>query len=207
MGPRMLGTLSGVPLTIRFPDPEYAEVFQAYVNYIEDLAGSIGGRYGLQASLVQGVHDAVAAHPPVHRIQRRNIDQSAYAAWQKAIRKSWGQLRRIHREVADPDEFDEEANATLPVQAYYAVYHAVLALTIASRQPTPRDHAAALKVVGQEVMRGRLPYPWDIACTGCPQLGSHQFHGFASSPDGVHVLARPDPATTDDRVAMFLRTT
>jgi len=46
-----------VPLTLRFPDCEYAEAFQAYVNYVEDLAGSIGGRRGFEASLVRGVHD------------------------------------------------------------------------------------------------------------------------------------------------------
>gem|GEM_PF-3187650 len=34
-------------MEIRFPDPEFAETFRAYVNYFEDLAGTIGGLYGL----------------------------------------------------------------------------------------------------------------------------------------------------------------
>jgi hypothetical protein len=211
---RTLGTVATVPLriglsaiTIRFPDPEFAEAFQAYVNYFEDLAGSIGGLYGMTSSLAEGVHTSVASGRAMARIQRRQLDDDTWAAWQKVMRKAWGTLRRIHLEVADPDYFDEEANAWLPTQAYYAVYHCVIAFALASGQTIPKDHAAALKLVGQEVRRSRLPYPWNVACTGCPQLGTHEFHGFAGPVDSVHVLSRPDPMTAEDRIAMFLRTT
>jgi len=192
---------------IRFPDPEYAEAFRAYVNYFEDLAGNIGGLYGLAPSLAAGVHDAIESHPPTWRIQRRRLGSDQTKSMEVAFRKSWSTLRRLDLEIEDPDVFDEEANAWLPSQAYYAVFHAVLGFAVASGQQVPRDHAATLKLAGKEVLRGALPAPWDSWCEGCPQNGTHKFGGINPSGQPVHVLSSPDPWTSDDRLAMFLRTT
>jgi hypothetical protein len=191
---------------IRFPDPEYAEAFRAYVNYFEDLAGTIGGLY-LGTSLASGVHDGVFAHPATARIQRRRLTAAEDAAMIKAFQKSWATLRRLDREVEDPDFYDEEANAWLPSQAYYAAYHAILGLAIGSGQTVPRDHAAALKLAGQLVVRGALPAPWNAWCDGCPQTGTCTYGGSARDDPDVHVLSNPDPDTSDGRLAMFLRTT
>jgi hypothetical protein len=194
-------------IKITFADPEFEAAFRAYVNYFQDLAGSIGGLYGWKESLVAGVHQATAEHPPVRRVQRRHLNPAQNQALEKALRKSWGSLRRAHRELDDPEQYDEEANAWLPVQSYYATYHAILALAIASGQPVPRDHASALKLIGKDVKRGLLPYPWSVYCEGCPQTGSHVFGGVRPSGADVHVLSRPDLSTSEDRLAMFLRTT
>lgn len=197
----------GGNVTIGFPDPEYAEPFRAYLNYFEDLAGTIGGLYGLTESLASGVHDAVEAQPSTGRIQRRVLDASRSTHIERAFRKSWGTLRRLDLEVEDPEFFDEEANAWIPAQAYYAVYHAILGFAAASAQLVPRDHAATLRLAGKEVVRGALPAPWDAWCDGCPHTGSHRFGGLFPSGDAVHVLSSPDPWTSDDRLAMLLRTT
>jgi hypothetical protein len=193
-------------MLIRFPDPEYEAAFRAYLNYFEDLAGSIGGRYGFAPSLAIGVHDAIAAHPPVRRVQRRRPSAAETKAMEAAFRKSWSALRRIDREVEDPTTYDEEANAWLPMQAYYSVFHAIIGFAVASGQPVPRDHASALKLAGKEVTRGSLPQPWDAWCGGCPQTGQTQFGG-VNLTGPVHVLSTPDPWTSEDRLAMFLRTT
>lgn len=202
-----LPTRSLVPVLIRFPDPEYEAAFRAYVNYFEDLAGSIGGTYGLAPSLAAGVHDAVALHPPVQRVQRRRLAGNELSALDAAFRKSWAALRRVAREVEDPAVYDEEANAWLPMQIYYAVFHGIIALAVASGQPVPHDHAAALKLAGKEVRRGLFPAPWDAWCDGCPQLGTTGFGGVSPTGQPVHVLSTPDPWTSEDRLAMFLRTT
>ncbi len=195
-------------MEIRFPDPEFAESFRAYVNYFEDLAGTIGGLYGFSVSLAEGVHDGVADHPATWRVQRRSVNDDRAGLADRAFRKAWGTLRRLDREVEDPDVFDEEANAWIPAQSYYAVYHAILGYSVASGQAVPRDHAAALKLAGKEVTRGLLPAPWDGWCSGCPQAGSVEFGGaLMPSPDPVHVLSAPDPWSSEDRLAMFLRTT
>lgn len=191
----------------RGADPDFAEAFTAYVNYLEDLAGSIGGRYGLSGPLAAGVHTAVLAEPSVTRINRRTLDKRSAGELEKHLRKSWGQLRRAHREVDHSSDFDEEANALLPVMSHYSVYDAVVALTVASNQPVPRDHAGALKVIGKEVGRRLFPYPWNVSCSGCPQTGSHLFAGFEVDPLPVHVLGAPDPWSSEHRLAMWLRTT
>lgn len=204
----MLHRRTLVLVLIRFPDPEYAEAFRAYVNYFEDLAGAIEGRYGFAApSLAAGVQDAVAAHPPTSRVQRRRLTAPNAKALDAAFRKSWSALRRIDREVEDPTTYDEEANAWLPMQAYYATFWAIIAYAVASGQPVPKDHAAALKLAGKEVVRGLLPPPWDAWCDGCPQLGTCSFGGINPSGQLVHVLSTPDPWSSEDRLAMFLRTT
>jgi len=120
--------------------------------------------------------------------------------------KSWANLRRLRREVDDIDTFDEDTNAWLPVQAYYAVYDAVRSLAIASTQHVPRDHRKALNLASKAVLRGLLPYPWNMYCDGCPQTGSHSFPT-PGKPGSVHVLSNPDPDSAVDRLAMFLRTT
>ena len=194
-------------MPIRFADPEFEANFQAYLNYLEDLAGVIAGHYGLGESLVSGVHDGVLTHPPLRRIQRRRLGSKEAEALHAALRKAWGDLRRIQREVDDQGEYDEEANAWLPAQAYYSVYHAVLALAVSTGQPVPRDHAAALRLIGQEIRRGGFPFPWSAYCEGCPQTGTHLFGGLRPSGAEVHVLSSPDPSTSADRLAMFLRTT
>jgi hypothetical protein len=192
-------------IELRFPDPEYAEAFTAYRNYFEDLAGYVGGNYGLAESLAAGVHAAVFESEQVQKINRSTLTPERRAALDRALRKSWGALRRADREVEAEDVFDEEANAWLPVMAYYALYHALVAFAVASNQPIPHDHSAALKLAGQSVVR-RLPYPWSAECRGGPDDYS-TWRGLPDEPARVHALSRPDPTTSVDRLAMFLRTT
>jgi len=192
-----------------FADPEYEASFRAYSNYFADLAGAIGGLYGWEESLIAGVHAGVAAHPPISKIQRRPLDARRRAGLQKALNKSWGHLHRGWRELEDPDDFDAEVNALLPNQAYYAVYHAVRAYAMASHQEARLEHRAMLNLIAKDAAtRELLPYPWSVACIGCPHVDDPpQWSGLERPPEDVHVLARPDPDTSSDRLAMFLRTT
>ena len=187
-------------------DPEFAEGFRAYANYFEDLAEEIRRRYGSE-SVVGGVGAATRALPPLTKIQRRSLSSSERDHLELSLRKSWGTLRRLDREISDDDEYDEEVNAWIPIQAYYATYHAIFALAIASNQNHPNNHAAALKQASGYVIRGVLPAPWNAYCTGCPQTGSEQYCHLNLRESGVNVLSSPRPESSDDRLAMFLRTT
>ncbi|MFN2556634.1 MAG: hypothetical protein ABR592_07135, partial [Nitriliruptorales bacterium] len=198
-------TLTMSPFNLNFPDPDYAEIFSAYRNYFENLAGWIGGNYGWAETLTEGVHDAVLLHPGAAKVNRRTLGQDRLAEVDKALRHAWGDLRRSYREIED-DEFDEEANAWLPAQVYYATYHAARAYGFASGQQVPNTHQGVLKMVGKTVERGLLPYSWSVSCSGCPQTVAVSFSGFGHVED-VHVLSRPDPNTSESRLAMFLRTT
>lgn len=193
-------------VVIRFPDPEYAEAFRAYSNYVVDIASAVGGHYGWGSSLVEGVIEGVGLHASGFGIQRRRLSAAELKSLESALRRAWADLRRLKREVDEFESFDEDSNAWLPVQAYYAVYKATLAYAVASGQAVPRDHRSALNLASKEVVRGLLPYPWSAHCLGCPQTDSHSFGGVAAvSP--VHVLSSLDPNLTSDRLAMFLRTT
>lgn len=193
---------------IIFPsaDPEFAEAFRVYRNYVEDLAGCIGGEFGLASSLVVGVHDAVLAHPAVARVNRRTLTGDGRQLVENGLRKAWSHVHRVAAEVDDGPSFDEEANAWLPVMAYYAVYHAVLAYAAASGQRVPRDHRFGLNLIAKDIKRGMLPYPWSAYCEAGPGR-STTFGGFPTSPGTVHALSNPDPSTTEARLGMFLRTT
>ncbi|MGH2653139.1 MAG: hypothetical protein ACRDHV_02160 [Actinomycetota bacterium] len=194
-------------MLIQFADPEFEANFRAYLNYLEDLAGVVGGPYGIGESLIGGIHGGVLRQPPVHRIRGRRLSSKEDQALSGYLRKAWGDLRRMHREVEDSELYEEEANAWLPAQAYYGVYNAALALAVASGGTVPGNHAAALRMLGDHVRRGLLPFPWSAYCQGCPQTGSHLFGGLRPSGADVHVLSSPDPETSEDRLAMFLRTT
>lgn len=192
--------------TLHFPDAEFEQTFRAYSNYLQDLAGLIAGEHGFGASLAAGVAASVAQAPGIGRVRRRRLSPEEMRALDAALRKAWQNLRRVAREVEDAGDFDEEANAWLPAQAYYGVYHAILAFAIASGQRAPRNHRAALSMIADEAQRGRLPFPWSLCCTGCPQTGTQAFSG-SVAPGAVHVLSSPSTETAEDRFAMFLRTT
>lgn len=184
---------------------EHVEPFRAYSNYFEDLAGVIGGRYGIAPTLAEGVIAAAGLHPALHAVQRRPLSRSAEREFQDLMRKGWGFLRRAQREVEDPDFFDEEANAYLPYFVYYATYHCGRAFAVASRQAVRREHAALLRTLSSVVTRGLMPYPWSAWCGGCPQTLEHHYGDVSAG--GVHVLERPAYETSGERLAMLLRTT
>ncbi|MGI8729293.1 MAG: hypothetical protein ACR2LK_04785 [Solirubrobacteraceae bacterium] len=189
------------------PHPAFAEPFRAYANYLEVIAEYIGRRFGRGAALLDGVHAAVLAHPPLHRVQRRPLQPGAAADFEAGLRKGWGFLRRVQREVSDELFFDEEANALLPYSTWYAVHHVGRAFAAAARQTVPRDHLALLHALGRTaVTRGLFPLPWAAWCGGCPQTGTHAFGGL-ESVGAIHVLSRPTPDSFEDRLALVLRTT
>jgi hypothetical protein len=174
------------------PDPEFEKPFTVYANYLEDLAGLIAGHLGWSDSLVEGVYSAVMLNPGVRKIQRRGLGARDAALLERCLRKAWGNLRRVCREIEDEFIFDEEANAWIPAQSYYSVYHAALGVAVASGQDTPRDHTASLRQIADQVSRGRLPFPWNVFAKRCPQLGECQFHGLRKS-GVVHPLSAQIP--------------
>jgi hypothetical protein len=190
---------------IHFPDPEFDKGFRVYSNYLEDLAGVIGGGYGLECSLVDGVRQAMRNHPPLSVVQRRAAVAASAAEIEGALRKAWSMGGRVAKEV-EADEFDSEANAWLPEQAYYAVHHGMRAVVLATTGSAPKEHRRILNVISREVVGRRVVFPWDTYCTGCPQLGTEQFTGVGATGD-IQVLSAPDPDTAEERIAKLLATT
>jgi hypothetical protein len=188
-------------------DVEWTRSFDGYVCYFEDLAGWIGGTYGLDESVAAGVHAAVLGSPAVARISRRPPDADRALDLQDALTRSWSHLHRAHGEVADPEVFDVDANAFLPTIALYSVTGAVEALAIAMHEDPPAGGADFLDVVRPLAATGVFPGPWGATCSGCPQTGTSTFDGLPHAPRPVGVHDHPDPSSSTDRLAMFLRTT
>lgn len=189
------------------PHPAFEKSFRAYSNYLVELAAFLERGFGSGPAVPAGVHAAVIANPATHRIQRHPLQTSAAADFHAGLRKGWGFLRRVQREVEEPDFFDEEANALLPYSSWYAVHHVGRAFAAASRQTVPHNHLALMHDLARTVVtRGLLPLPWGAWCEGCPQLGSHRFRGIEQVKT-VHVLSAPDATIAKNRLAMLLRTT
>lgn len=191
------------------PHPAFEQHFQAYCNYLRALAGDIQERYGAGApARLSGVHAGVLAHPAVHRVQRRKLPEADYAELETALRKGWAFLRRVHHEIADPDLYDEEANALLPYSAWYAVHHVGRAFAIAARHAPATDHTGLLHDLGRTVvLRGLLPAPWHMWCEGCPQTKAALIKGTTVGPRAVHVLSRPSSESIEARIGLLLKTT
>jgi len=95
------------------PDPEFEHTFRAYANYLEDLAGVIGGHHGMAESVVEGVYRSMELHPALQRVHRRPLEPARRLALESALRKAWGHLRRLQGELNDPG-FDGEAMPGCP---------------------------------------------------------------------------------------------
>lgn len=192
-------------IEIEFADPEFEKSFRVYANYLQDVAGVIGGRYGLEESLVSGVQVAMRAHPALRGVSKRTLDPRAASQLDRTLQKAWSMAGRVGREVESSD-YDEEANAWLPEQAYYAVHHGMRAVVMAATGAAPKEHRKILNVISREVVDGRLIFPWSAYCEGSPQTGTERFTGVAGT-GAIEVLSSPDSETSEERIAKLLKTT
>jgi len=182
--------------------------FQVLKNYmcasaycVEQTHGSLdpGSLLSVQRSL-----------PAYRRIQRRALTDEG--ALRQALILSWAS--RLQLGLAswiDQDDVIAYANAWSPVHAYYCVYGAVRAWSVAQGQPL-NDHAAALRTISQAAAeRGTLPVPWSVACVGSPHVDEPV--GFTGLPPGVafdnrvQLLGNADPALAWLRFLKLLETT
>lgn len=177
--------------------------FLAYLHYLEDVAGVLAGRYGTG---VEGVYQTMVLHPPVRALVAWDASPSALGGVAGDLASAWDALAIVDNAVR-PESYDRQANAVVPEAAARAVVAAARALAAALDQRRPQTDAEALGFLGDLVEDELLPYPWSAFCLGCPQLGSAEWGGSVLPGDPVAVFTRPDPSTSDARLAMLLRTT
>ena len=148
--------------------------------------------------------------PAYNRIQRRPLQD--HTALRQALILSWASRLQLGlAELADQDAVIAYANAWAPVHAYYAVYGAVRAWSVAQGQPL-NDHAAALKTISQAAaVRRTLPQPWCVGCVGSPHVDRPV--GFVGLPagavfdNGVQLLGNANPDLAWPRFLKILETT
>jgi hypothetical protein len=185
----------------RIPVRAQEASFVAYLHYLEDLVGVIGGHYGLAGSLVLGLYQAAGGRP-----QDQSWAGGELAGVQAELAGAWRNVVRLEQLTAR-GMYDRQVNGVAPRLAFSAVTNAVRALAAAEGERLSDDPGDALDYAGGRISEGLLPHPWSAHCTGCPQLGTGAFDGVAAAPEGLNLFAGPDPSTSGGRLAMLLRTT
>ena len=186
-----------VGLADYFAEHREAEpAFTAYRNYVEDLERTIALDYGEVDQRHLAIVAATRALPAVSKMSKRTLTPEELADVRKCLERAWGMLRAMWVPL-DLGEFITEFNATIPITAYYAAYHAVLATMAATSHRGNDSHRTTLNDASSLVGRQLLPWPWSATCEGCPQLGEEVFNGFPHAVDEVH----PFQSLSDDDLA------
>ena len=197
----MLGDNGDVP--IRLLSFAAQTSFVAYLHYLEDIAGVIGGLYGRG---VAGIYQSMRLHPPVRALPPRRVSPQDMARVAGHLATAWTKLSVIDSAV-DPRTFDRQANAVVPLLAVEALTATAQALAAALGTDEPVHTEEALAFLGDFVSEEILPYPWSAFCVGCPQTGSTLWGGSVLAGATVSVFQIPSAGTSDARLAMLLRTT
>jgi hypothetical protein len=177
--------------------------FVAYLHYLEDIAGVIGGLYGRG---VAGVYQSMQLHPPLRALPPRAVPPQDLGRLAGHLAAAWTALSAIDNAI-EPETFDRQANAVVPMLAVQALTSATRALAAALGTDEPQDTEQALAFLGDFVTEEILPYPWSAFCVGCPQTGSTLWGGSVLPGETVSVFQLPSAGTSDARLAMLLRTT
>lgn len=185
-------------------DSEYAPAFAAYRNYVAGISRLVEIEFGTDVDWLSSLVTVARDLRAVRTMDRRSRDEVLLEI-EASLQRAWGLLRALR--VADLDPFIPEFNATIPTNAYYAVYHALRAAKLALDGVAFTDHRPALNWAAQVVKRELLPWPWSARCGGCTSIGEAVFGGFPTAPVQVHPLATVGDLELPDRFGGLLRTT
>ena len=190
--------------------PEEFFSFETYKNYLQSLKLYVTRRYGIPpacfaamkaTSTCQGILSG--KHPGLPPgIKTDDIKKLLFNAWNT-------ELVLVLPATISPD-FVKYANHWSPVQAYYAVYLALQAYFRSSLEQTPKDHAATMNCVAEQIRSHNLFPPfWNVICEGAP---TPQGAKYTDLPAGI-TIKQINPLTTPaandfwDWYGMLLRTT
>jgi hypothetical protein len=195
----------------RSTDDEAEKVFTTYLHYLQQIAGIVSGHYGLGAALPTGLMRAIDQQPGIANLQQRNPTDEERSQIRRHLRIAWTRELRLQVLADQSRELLPDLLAGAPTDAYYAVYHAMLAFFSASSGPRITNHTAALRTIGNiAYQRNIFPEPWSVTCIGFPDTKRPQFMGLpsnASSVSQVHNLASPQPSEAWGSLCKALRTT
>lgn len=190
---------------------EAERTFTTYSNYLLHISNSIKGIYGMDDDLHFGLVQAMRAHQPVRKVQRRSLSTADESRVTQALRLSWAtesqlRLRGQHDPELLPDLLHGAAS-----EAYYAVYHSARAFFIAGGFSVQSNHASVLNQLSTVVAQRKLLLPpWSVYVAGGPTKNHFQTSGLPvciPKPSYVSNLARVAPDAVWDSLAKGLRTT
>jgi len=203
---------SGLPLVIRFPsDEEDARIkrFTVHRNYLGSIELFLAVLYGTGRDQAANLVTAQRALPAFQRIQRRAT------ADERELRRllgiSWASELQLRLANIGGDVFLRYSNAWTPVQAYYAVYMSIHAWLSTAGMGHIDDHTGTLRAAVRHLVEARLlPHPWDVNCSGSPELGERAIAGAPANANiDAHFenLSAPSLGDFYPRLAKMLETT
>jgi len=161
--------------------------------------------------LVPAVVAATAELEAVQRLRRHTGDEISEAAI-APTRRALGSVNALWA-LVDVASTDSMTVGLVPVAAYYAAYHGLVAAREAERGRL-KDHAAAGAHAAYMAGRGLLPAPFDLVAVGSGpttfkvRSGLGWVKPFAPTvPSGKHITEPSTDAIALDRVGQALMTT
>lgn len=185
-----------------FPTEEDAGAFRTYRNYLDAFSRVIEDALGTDLS---GLLKMMTK--PQFGNLRRPVSADPLVTH---LRSAWStELLMTSFRALDLGDVVRYANVWVPVQAYYAVFAALLAWQVASGSEAT-SHTAVLNAIGND-MRSRkwLPPAWVSVCLGCPQVDDYVFESVPNVADRTisNFEAPSDAESSWSLVAKCLGTT
>jgi hypothetical protein len=186
---------------IRLTDEEKHTIcFRIYLNYFNTISNFLDINKGNPKLLLEGI---------IKTRNFRNIKSTHckdITALGKYIRNTW--FTEIQTYIPlKLGNYISYSNHWLLVKTYYAIYHALRAYFIASRQDVGIGHKSNLHAMGEEIKRrpDLFPYPWKVICIGHPKNPEYLNIPSNISPKSVSPLSSNPPFWNS--YTMFLKTT
>lgn len=197
---------------IRFPsEEEDARIkrFTVHRYYLTSIALLVSALYGAGSEQPENLLFAQRRLPAFQRIQRREVTNEREL--RRLLGIAWASELQLRLASVGGEAFLRYSNAWTPVQAYYAVYMSIHAWLSTVGMGKIDDHTATLRTAVRHLVDARLlPHPWDVTCTGAPDLGERVIHGTPPEVDvdqHLELLAAPSLGDAYQRLAKMLETT
>lgn len=192
---------------IRMPTGSAEEMaFQTFRNYLEATCAWASDLHPHPDGLLAGVADAVKTRP--WRTQPAGTKALSGRAGQ-LLRNAWATEVLLNAPRTLGDDLVTFANLWTPVQAYYAVFNGITALSHVVTANPPHGHVRLLSWAATAAGSPQSPFvtPWTARVGGAP--GAWTYHDLGSGPinEKISNLVAPHVANAPSLLAMGLRTT
>jgi hypothetical protein len=181
----------------------HSNYFHAFHSITTITAGFTPFMFPTSRAILEGLHSRITQPTFYQRLKKRSTPDLDLL--RRIMRNAWGTefLLAATADLPD-DELFGLANNWEVVQAYYAVYHAAQALTVARGQPRPDSHPKTLHAFSDYWVKPSIDLPpWTLGFQSGQPLG---FPSVASPPGVTHWTPCTDK-TCWAIAAISLRTT
>jgi hypothetical protein len=192
---------------IRMPTGSAEEMaFHTFRNYLEATCAWASDLYPHPDGLLAGVSEAVKARP--WRKQPAGTKALSQRAGQ-LLRNAWATEVLLNAPRTLGDDLIAFANLWTPVQAYYAVFNGITALSHVVTANPPHGHIRLLSWAATAASSPNTPFvmPWTARVGGAPGAWVYNDLGPGPMNEKISNLVAPHVANAPSLLAMGLRTT